>query len=213
MSLTKPRKACMSGYWGSVLAAHDDGLEVLGAQQRAHAAPSGGAGVLLAALHHAGKAHQVLAGRADAGQLGLGIGLGAELVKGRKVVQAPQVAGGADLDFAVVDPEVDRLCRPPGDDQAVEAGKAQLGAPVAAHVGLVPDAGQRRAAAPRAAAAGGRKGAGQQAVEGQQRAGRDPGDRGRGPSPRSRSWPPGRCPTGSGAHLLRRWPRRAVRRS
>ncbi len=170
--LHKLAKGLGVGILGFVLAAHGDRLQVLGADQRPHATPPGGPGVALPALHDVGQRYQPLSGRADARHLGLGVGLGPDLFKGVEMIQPPHLSGRPDFGLAVVDPHVDRLRCPPGDDQAVVAGKAQLGAPVAAHVGLVPDAGQRRAAAPRAAAAGWRKGAGEQPVKSQQRAGR-----------------------------------------
>ena len=168
----KIAKGIPIGIFGLILSAHDDGLEVLGAQQSAHAPPASGAGVFLTALHDAGDRDQVLPGKADAGQLGSGVGLLAELLKGRKMILPPEVVRGADLDLAIVDPEVDGPGSPAGDDEPIKAGGAQFGPPVATHVGLVPDAGQGRAPAPGAAAAGWRKGASQQAIEGQQGAGR-----------------------------------------
>ena len=84
------------------------------------------------------------------------------------------MAGVAQLDtvFEGVEIQVDRSGRPAGDDQAIVTGKTELGSPVVAQVGLVPDAGQGRLATERSTAAGGGKSAGQQAVENQQRTGR-----------------------------------------
>ena len=54
------------------------------------------------------------------------------------------MGGVADLHFAVVQIQIDRLFRNTLDKHAVKAGMAQLGAEVATGVGVVPHAGDRR---------------------------------------------------------------------
>ena len=122
---------------------HDDGFEILGAHQTAHAAPAGHSFMAPHAGGDARKAHAVLARRADAGNLGLGICFSSKEFDGFKVVFAPEMLCGADLDLArpTINPQIDRFLGPPGEDQPVVAGEAEFSAPVAAHVGLVPDAG------------------------------------------------------------------------
>jgi hypothetical protein len=56
---------------------------------------------------------------------------------------APEVGGVADLDSAVVDPEVDRRGRDTVEDDRVPPGALQLGAPVPARLRLAEAAGER----------------------------------------------------------------------
>ena len=119
----------------------------------------------MAAGGHAGDLHQVLAGLPNGGAAGFGVGLGQQPVVGLELVLAPDVRGVAELKRIAFQPQVRRLLAPAREDDPVPARKPQLGAPVAAQVGLVPNAGGGGATAPGRAAAGGRKGAGEQAVE------------------------------------------------
>ena len=58
---------------------------------------------------------------------------------------APQVTGGAQLGLAVVEPQVDGLRRPSGDDEPDEAGEAQLGREEAACLAVADAVHERRA--------------------------------------------------------------------
>jgi len=102
---------------------HGDRLEVLGPHHRADAGATGGAVHL---VHHVGERGQPLTGRADAGDLGVLVGLGAHEIGGVRRVLAPDSAGVADLDRVVLDPQVHRLVRPALNDQGVVAGELEL---------------------------------------------------------------------------------------
>ncbi len=117
---------------GLQLAAHHDGLEVLGAHQRAHAAARRQPRVRVAAGGHAGDLDQVLAGLPDGGAARLGVSLGQQPVVGLELVLAPDVRGVAELQRVAFEPQVGGGLAAAGQDDPVPARKAQLGAPVAA---------------------------------------------------------------------------------
>ena len=98
---------------------------------------------LLLVVHDRRNAHQMLPGRSDTGNFGLGVGLFQEHVLGMRDILAPQVLGRANLRLAVVDPHINR---PPGlalQDEQVKAGALHLGGKLAARVGARDRAGQR----------------------------------------------------------------------
>src|SRR5262249_47317403 len=113
-------------------AADGDGLEVLRAHDGADAGAAGGA-VLV--VHDAGELDQFLAGRPDAGDAGVrDAEFLADAVLGLRDDLAPEVAGVADLNDVVVDPQVDRFRRLAFQQQKIVTGEAQLRSPVAAGV-------------------------------------------------------------------------------
>ena len=154
-------------------AAHDDGLEIFRAHDRARAAAAGGAGLQRAADHHGGVVHQVLPCRADDRHLCLGVGLGQQHTVRGVAVLAPEMPGAAQFDgsSAAIHPQIDGVFGAAGDDEAVVAGGAQRRAPMAANVGFAPDTSERRAATPGGAATSGGDAAGEEAVEDVERAG------------------------------------------
>jgi hypothetical protein len=84
-------------------------------------------------------------------------------------VFAPEVSSVPDFDPAVGDPQEFRSGCHAGDEDGVEAGCLQLGAEIAAGVGIAPATGERRLAEGHIARAGRGLGAGQ-------RPGREPQD-------------------------------------
>src|SRR5205823_10983759 len=131
-------------------AAYHDRLKVLGAHHRAQPGATGRAPVDAVVLDR-GEAHQPLAGRADAGHARLEAaapGLAnflQEAFGGLERVLAPHVGGVAELDLAVVDPDVRRSFGLAAHHQQVVAGALQVHRPVAAALGLAEHAGQGRA--------------------------------------------------------------------
>ena len=123
-------------------AAHDDRLEVLAA----HDGPEPAAPVeVLELVHDGGEAHQLLAGDTalhDANALVAQLGLEPVLHVAGEL--APVPGGVAELDLVVLDPHVGRRLGLAVQDHAVPAGRAQLGSPPAAGLGLAVAAGQRR---------------------------------------------------------------------
>ena len=151
-------------------AAHDDGLEVLGAHHRAHAGAAVGA---VGHVHDRGEADQLLAGRAGLGDLDLVVTeLGLEEIVHLGRGPAPQVTGGAQLGLAVVEPQVDGLRRPPGDDESDEAGEVELGREEAACLAVADAVGEGRAGIDRDPALAGDRRPGQEAVHHGQHVGR-----------------------------------------
>ena len=136
-------------------AANGNGLEVLGAHDRAEA---GAAGDFVQVVDDAGVADKVFAGGPNLGNPDL---LVAEFLADggfhRTGDLAPELGGVAELDLVVLDPEVNGLGCAALDDDAVPAGLLELGAPVAAGLGLAEKAGERRLGA-HAVAAGARQG-------------------------------------------------------
>src|SRR5205807_2681528 len=118
-------------------AAHGHRLEVLRAHHRAEARAPDGPPVL-AVDHDRREADESLAGRSDARhawQLAAPIDCRADLgpdgVVGLEGVLAPQVAGVADLDLAIVDPQVDGPLGTSAHDDGVEAGLLEVVSPMA----------------------------------------------------------------------------------
>jgi hypothetical protein len=87
-------------------------------------------------------------------------------------VSAPQVGRVPNLHLAVVDPQIDRRGGTAGDGYPIEPGEPEMGSPMAAHVGLAPDAGEGRATTPRGPGRCRGEGPGQQTGEDQKRVGR-----------------------------------------
>ena len=116
------------GHRDAAGALHADGLEVLGAHDRAERAQAGDARLV---AQDGGHQAQVLAGRTDGDHGGLVVAAAAQLVLGGKVVEAPEVHGAADLDHVVVDVEVDGLLGLALKDDAVVAGVLELAAEAA----------------------------------------------------------------------------------
>ena len=146
------------GHLDTGAAADGDGLEVLGAHDRAEA---GAAGDLVEVIDDAGVADEVLAGGTDLGDADL---LVAEFLADCGFHGAgdlsPEVGSVAELDLVVLDPEVDGFGRAALDDDAVPAGLLELGSPVAAGLGLAEEAGERRLGAHAVAAGAGQGDAG-----------------------------------------------------
>ena len=108
-----------------------DRLQVLRAHDGADAAPSGGA---VEIVHDAGEQHPVLAGRPNAGDLRVVVGLGANGVRRLRNILAPQMRGVANLDLGVLDPQIDWFRRRAFDDHSVVSGKFQCRTPCPARV-------------------------------------------------------------------------------
>ncbi len=121
-------------------------LKVLGAHDGAQTRTADGPAVF-AVDHDRGVADQLLTGWPDARYAGFltttapAADLFAHQVVGFEGVLAPEVGRLAELDLAVADPEIDGFGGLASDDQCVEAGFFQVVCPVAAALGLAPDAG------------------------------------------------------------------------
>ena len=85
---------------------------------------------------------------------------------------APQVTGGAQLGLAVVEPQVDGLRRPSGDDESEEAGEPELGREEAAGLAVADAVHERRARVDGDPALAGDRRPGQEAVHHGQDVGR-----------------------------------------
>src|SRR5439155_26358063 len=108
----------------------------------AHPGPPGH---LVQRVGDARESHQVLAGGTDLGDSDeLVAELGEQDVFDLAGDLAPEVRGGADLDGAFVDPQVDRGGGDAVEDDPVPARTLQLGAPVPAGLRLPEPAGERR---------------------------------------------------------------------
>ena len=122
-------------------AAHRDGLEPLGAHDRAQPTAAGGARPV---HHHARAAHAALTGRPDGRDAGLcSPGAAPQLSLRLPDVQAPQVICGPQFCAAIMDPQVHGTRRLARDHDRVEAGVLQLRGKVAARIGHADAAGQR----------------------------------------------------------------------
>ena len=141
-------------------AQHRDRLEVLGPHHRAHAAASGGPVHL---VHDVRKEHQSLSAGADAGDLGVLVGLGADQVGRVGDVLPPDLRGVANLHLVVADGEIDGVGSLALEDDQVVPGELQLRAERAARVGRRDRAGQRALGDDVVAPAGRRKRAGERA--------------------------------------------------
>ena len=126
---------------GRLGAAHDDGLQALGAHHRAHA---GAAVRAVRHVHDRGEAHQVLAGWPDLRYFGLRI---ADCLLQEPIDLAghlaPQVLRRAQLGLAVGEPEIDRLGRAAGEHDRVGAGAAHLGREEPTALAVADRAGER----------------------------------------------------------------------
>jgi hypothetical protein len=93
----------------------------------------------------AGVADPILTPRPDQSHPSVGCSqLLADSCLGRACVQPPQVLRWPNLDRVVVDPQVDRLRGPAGDDQHVKARLLERSPPIAAGLAIADGAGQRR---------------------------------------------------------------------
>ena len=101
-------------------------LQVFRAHHRAHAASAGGA---VQIVHDAGEQHLVLAAWADARDLGIILGLGANGIRGVRHVLAPNMRSVANLDALILDPKIDRLRGRTLEDDSVVPGEFQFGSP------------------------------------------------------------------------------------
>ena len=126
----------------SPLAPDGDGLEVLGAHDRAHAGPPA---EVAQTAGDAGVPDQVFASRPDLDDLDLLVPqLLADQLLGLAGDPAPEGGGVLDLGLALVYPEIDRGLGLALDDDGVEAGVLQLGRPVPAALGVAHGPGQGR---------------------------------------------------------------------
>ncbi len=139
--------------------AHRQGLQPFGAHHRPHTRTGGDPAPVVDDARDQGEA---LRGRADAGDTDFRVAeFGLKALFGRDGVLAPEVRGVPDFDPAVGDPQELGGGGHAGDEDGVEAGRLQLGAEIAAGVGIAPAAGQRRLAEGHIARAGRGLGAGQ----------------------------------------------------
>jgi hypothetical protein len=125
-------------------AAHGDGLEVLGAHDRAHTGPAVG---VLHLVEDAGVAHHLLARRPDHRDARPWLAqVRPDCFLGITGDLAPSHRGVAQLGLAVLDPQVDRLGRLALEDDGVKARLLELRRPPATGLGLGEATGQRRLA-------------------------------------------------------------------
>ena len=175
------------------LAARHHGLELLGAHHRAHAGAAGEAALV---VHDAAYLTRFsppgpmeITGRACPRSP-------SARISSVSKASLPQRCDASRISTLVGDIEVDRLVGGAGDDDAVVPGGPELGGDVAAHAGLAPDAGQRRAGADLEAASAGQVDAGERPHHDHQRVvGAERVD-----LPAhvvEEHLPPGRCPRGS----------------
>ena len=132
------------------VAAHRDGLQLLGAHHRGHAGASGGAGLV---DDDPGDVRQLLTRRSDQREAhALVAHFLANPVLGGPTGLAPEVGGVANFDLVVHDRQVYGLVGDAGDDDPVPAGAFEFRSEVAADVGLAEAPGKRRFAADAVAA-------------------------------------------------------------
>ncbi len=130
------------GRLGRPRASHCHRLQVLTAHQGAEACSPGSP---VDVIHNGSEAYPVLPGDADLRDLHPVIAqLFTELRLYFGGFAAPQVRGGADLNSAVLDPQIDWLVGPTMNHQGIEASHLQLIAPPAAGLAAAQRAGQRR---------------------------------------------------------------------
>ena len=131
----------LEGGAAAVLAAHGDGLEVLGSH---HGADPGAAGGAVQVIDDAGKHDAVFAGAANAGDADLRVLVAAlDDFFGLEHGLAPQMGSVFQFGFVVFDGQIDGLRALAFEDDHVPAGEFEFGAEVAARIRTGDGAGQR----------------------------------------------------------------------
>ncbi len=124
------------------LGAHRDCFQILRSHHRAQAVPPDGVRTI---VHDRGKAHALFArGTDQRGAQRVVAEFRAQRVFGFAGRLAPQVRRVAEFHAAVVNPEVRRFLRAPGNNNAVEAGALEFRAPVSAALRVAKAIRQRR---------------------------------------------------------------------
>ena len=121
---------------------HSHRFEILGAHHRPH---SGAPRRIPGFGEQTGERDQIFAGRTDADHLDLRVlQFLLDPFLGIKGILSPEMPGIANLDLALIDPDIAGLFGATGDQQVIVAGKFELRPPVGTEIGFGPQVAHGR---------------------------------------------------------------------